>query len=81
MYDEMHPRPPASLRKPPTKAERAEMERHCRGLLCLDSRNQHRWCGGRLIRDRHKSPDDWQDCTCPCHHWRKEMEHYHAKRG
>lgn len=57
------------------------MEQFCYGLLCLDSRNQHQWCGGRLIRDRYKSPDDWQDCRCPCHRQRKEAHFYAGKRG
>lgn len=49
----------------PTRTQRAEMERHVLGYPCLIER--HEDCGRRIIVDRNASPDDWQDCRCPCH--------------
>ena len=67
---------PNLLGREPTRLERAEMEAFVIGFPCLIGVHEGmtHGCGGRLIVDRNASPDDWHDCTCPCHRERRRRE-------
>lgn len=60
----------------PNRIERQTMEAFKIGFPCLIEKHEgmQHGCGGRLVVDLRKSPDDWQDCKCPCHSERRRRE-------